>query len=145
MALPRISDESSWQEEIADGMRETYSATISIHEPGARGKYDPKLDTRAGAGPATSVITNRPASVRAAGWPADQSGAYEWGPKRRYRIQFDIEPGDPLITSGMTVVVSDGGADSSIERLTFQVVASNGSSHAATRIVYAVTDFGGSE
>lgn len=143
MALPRTPDESSWMEEVADGMREQYTATISILEPGARGTYDPKSDTRQGAEAGAPIITDRPASVRAAGWPSDQSGAYEWGSKRRYRIQFDMHPDDPLITDGMTIRVTNGGRDRSLEALTFQVVAANGSSHAGMRIVYAVTEFGG--
>lgn len=142
MALSRILDDSEWPQEIADAAHEEFTGVISVIDPGTGnpGVYSAETDIRTGATPDDVVLDDRAARIQHIRLPLEMAGSREWSTKRRYRFQIDLLPGDPIITKGMVVRVTNGGRDASLTSFAFTVTAASNSSHAAVRTIETVTE-----
>lgn len=139
MALRRI-DPDSWPEEILESARMFFNCFIDVFKPGSAGTYDPATDTYTGSADADSIIASRAARAQHIRLPLEESGAYEWSTKRRYRFQIELLEDDPAITKGAIVRVKPGGRDPILQHFAFEVVSASNSSHAALRTIETITD-----
>ncbi len=141
MALKKMMD---WPEEILEAAREFFNCTIDVILPGKNGKYNPDTDEYTGEGyvPDTTILEGRAARAQHIRLPLEQSGAYEWATKRRYRFQLELLEADPTIRKGMVVRVRAGGRDPVLEHFAFEVASASNSSHAALRTIETLTEFG---
>ena len=60
--------------------------------------------------------------------------------KRAIRFQIELRAGDPVITTGLTVRVDDGGKNKQLEQFAYTVQSSVNSSHAALRTIEAISE-----
>ena len=143
MALSPITPAADWPSEIADAAIPEFTGRISVIDPStSNGTYNPDADAYIGAIADTPILSNRAARIQHIRLPLEQSGAREWGAKRRYRFQIELRDGDPEITKGMIVRVIDGGRDPSLVNYAFTVLSATNSSHAAIRTIETISELG---
>lgn len=141
--LPPITSGDDWLAEIAAEALKEFTASIMVILPGFSGRYDPELDAHVGADTGSVALAERPARIQHIRLPLETAGSAEWATRRRYRFQVELRPGDPVITKGMIVVVTDGGRDPNLEAFTYEVISATNSSHAAIRTIETITEMGG--
>lgn len=140
--LPPPPSSQDWPDEILAVARQQFNCVIDVIDPTrvVDEPYDPITDTGGTSAPLV-VIADRPARVQHIRLPLEQSGASEWGTKRRYRVQCEILTGDALIRKGFMVRVR-GGRDPVLSRFALQVLSASNSSHAALRTIETITEYG---
>lgn len=147
--LSPVVDTDNWGEEILEDAREFFNGRIEVLDPSniIETPFDPDTD-EGGDSSLEIVLTNdpddpvrgRPARIQHLRLPLENAGSGEWATKRRYRMQVEILPGDPVLQKGQIVNVLDGGKDPSLEAFSYTLVSAANSSHAALRTLETVTE-----
>lgn len=140
MPLTVTPTAESWADEIASIAAEVFDAVVDVVIPGEPGKYDPKTDGATAGTPDTPLITERAARIQHLRLPAEVAGSREWATKRRYRIQFVDEAGDPFIPMGAIARVRSSPNRPHLTKLAFQVTGSGGSSHGGLNTLETITE-----
>lgn len=143
MSLPSRASLDDWSGEIAEDAVTEMKGEISVIDPNTETStdYDPEGDSGASSTP-TTLLDHRRARIQQYRTPSDDSGAGQWNTKTHIRVQVDLLDTDPVIPSGMIVVVHNGGKNKWLEQYTFEVQRSVNSSSAALRTIDAISELG---
>lgn len=132
---------AEWSDEITDVAVGEMRGKIWVFDPDPAGKTPYNALTDAGGKPGmVTVLSNRRARIQHGRNPVSGASSDSWDPKRNFRFQIDLLPGDPLILKGMIVRVTDGHKDPSLQQFAYTVESATNSSQAALRTIVAVSE-----
>ena len=139
-ALPSLREPSDWTAPITAMAKQHMRGVIDIYDPktsATNGHYDPTTDAQPTSA-AVKVLSARAARIQPIRTDQILNDAGEFVIQRFVRFQIEILPGDPFLREGLIVRVTDGGRDSTLTALAFQVLSAVNSSDAAIRTIEAV-------
>lgn len=141
-SLPRpLAANTDWPDEIAAEAVEEMRGEIWVLDPQTivNIPYDAVLDT-GGESTMRTVLSARRARIQHLRSPNAGASSESWDPKRDFRFQIELLPGDPVILKGMIVRVTNGHRDPALTQFAYTVESAVNSSEAALRTIVAVSE-----
>jgi hypothetical protein len=137
-ALPTPGTVKDWSAIITTKALPFMNATVQVVKPNPPTPYDPVTDTGGDAVP--TIIRTGPARIQKIRRPLNIAAPKEWSTSHQIRVQMPLDNTVPLVTKGMQIIVLNGGKETDLEQLVYEVTMSVNSSWAALSTYEAIAE-----